>query len=197
MSTSTDIVVSGEDKLVSELAEFKDKWWWFLILGALMILGGIIAIAYPLLSSVSVVIVLGSLLFIAGVAMLISAFWTRNWSAFLIQLLIGILYVVLGLLTMEAPVQVTGALTLMLAAVFIVSGIFRMVAAIAMQFPEWGWVMLGGALSLILGVMVYKQFPERSLVLIGLLFGIDLILTGVTWIMLAIDVRKINFKKLD
>ena len=178
-------------ELQHELQHLSKSWWWFLLLGILLIVCGIVAIAYPFISSVSIVIVLGAMLLIAGTAMVISSFWTGSWSAFLVQLLIGILYVVVGLLITEAPLESTGAFTLLAAAMFIMAGIFRITAAIAIKFPQWGWTVLNGAVSLILGVMIYKQFPVSALWLIGTLFGVDMILNGWNWIMLSLEVRSI------
>jgi uncharacterized membrane protein HdeD (DUF308 family) len=182
-------------ELQHELEQFREHWWWFSLLGALLIIGGIVALAVPFYTSVSVVFILGIILLVSGIAMIITAFWTGTWSGFLIQLLIGILYTVVGYAVMEAPVASTAALTLLIGSIFIVAGIFRMVAAIVMRFPQWGWVLLTGALSLILGIMVYKQFsaePGSAMILIGVLFGIDLVFTGVTWVMLGFDVRNVE-----
>ena len=189
-NVKTEVTVSDTSgELQHELQHLKDSWWWFLLLGCLLVLGGIVAISYPLVMSVSVTIVLGATLFIAGIAMIVSSFWTGAWSAFLVQLLIGILYLVVGILTMESPVQATGAITLLVAAMFIVAGIFRMVAAVTIRFPQWGWVLLNGALALILGVLVYKQFPESGGWLIGTLFGVDLLFNGWSYVMLALNLR--------
>ncbi len=175
-----------------ELQHLKEHWWWLLLLGALLLIAGLVALSYPFVTSIGVTVVLGATLFIAGIAMIVSSFWTGTWSAFLVQLLVGILYLVVGMLTMDSPVEASGAITLLVAAMFIVAGIFRMAAAVAIRFPQWGWVLLNGALALILGVLVYKQFPESSLWLIGTLFGIDMIFNGWAYIMLALTVRKIE-----
>ena len=127
----------------------------------------------------------------------ICSFWTGTWSAFLTQMLIGIIYVVVGLVAAESPAQTAGALTLLAAAMFIIAGIFRMVAAITIRFPQWGWVLLNGAVALILGIMVFKQFPNSALWLIGTLFGIDLIFNGWTWVMLSIEVYRIKPQQTD
>ncbi len=189
----TDVAVSEPSgELRHELEKFQDQWWWFALLGGLLIVGGMVALSTPFVASISVVFVLGVIMLVSGIAMIVSSFWTGAWSAFLIQLLIGILYTVVGVLVMESPVASTAALTLLVGGIFIVAGIFRMVAAIVIQFPQWGWVLLTGALSLILGILVYKQFsaePGTAMILIGVLFGIDLIFNGFTWVMLAFDIR--------
>ncbi len=160
-----EVVVSEfAQKMKHELAHLKEHWWWFLVLGGFLLLCGIVAIAYPIAATASVVLVLGTVLLIAGLAMVVSSFWTGNWRAFLVQLLTGIVYVVVGLLAMESPGEAAGALTLMVAAMFMIIGVFRMVAAITVRFPQWGWVMLNGAVSLVLGIMVFRQFPLSAAV---------------------------------
>lgn len=194
----TEVAVSNPvEKLQHELAHLKSHWWWFTLLGGLLALCGIIAIAYPFASSVGVVVVLGTLMLIAGIAIIVSSFWTGTWSAFLVQLLIGILYSVVGLMMTEAPGKAAGALTLLVAAMFVIAGIFRMVAAITLQFPQWGWVLLNGAVALLLGIMVFKQFPESAIWLIGTLFGVDLLFNGWTWIMLSLQVRNAELIDVD
>ena len=192
-SARTRISVSDPSgNLQHELEHQKQYWWCFLLLGVLLLICGIVAITYPFVTSLGVVILLGTVLLIAGVAMVVSSFWTGTWSAFLVQLLIGMLYIVVGLLTTESPVEATGALTLLVAAMFMLAGIFRIVAAIVIRFPQWGWVMLNGAITLVLGIIIYKHYPESALWLIGTLFGVDLILNGWSWIMLSNEVRTIE-----
>jgi len=178
-----------EAEVKHELAHLKKNWWWFLLLGALLVLGGIVAVAYPFLSSVSVVVVFGTVLMVGGLATVIGSFWTGKWSAFLLQLLVGILYTVAGIAITDAPVESTLALTLVIASLFIIVGIFRIVAALMIQFPQWGWALLNGGVTLLLGVLIYRHFPESSLWVIGVLVGIELLFNGWTWIMLALSVR--------
>ncbi|MCR9296155.1 MAG: HdeD family acid-resistance protein [bacterium] len=198
MSESESATVAREHapRLIEELAHLKQHWWWMTVLGALLAICGIFAIAYPLVSSVSVVFALGAVLLIAGIAVIISSFWTGTWSAFLVQLLIGVIYAVVGVMITETPVEATGALTLLAAAIFVVAGIFRMVAAISIRFPQWGWVLLNGAVSLLLGVLIFKQYPASALWLIGTLFGVDMLFNGITWIMLSFDIRNLKIRDL-
>jgi uncharacterized membrane protein HdeD (DUF308 family) len=172
-----------------ELIEFKKHWWWFLVLGILLVICGIVAVSYPFVSSVSVVIVIAATLIVGGVAMVISAFWTGKWSAFLVQVLVGILYIAIGMMMTDAPLQTTAVLTMFVAALLIVVGSFRIVAALAIRFPQWGWAALNGVVTVILGLIIYRHFPESSLLVIGVLVGIEMILNGFSWIMLAVDLR--------
>ena len=87
-----------------------------------------------------------------GVAQLVGSFWTRDWSGFFLMFLMGVLYIVVGLLFLERPVSALEALTLLLACSLIVSGIFRIVGSLMSRFPQWGWVFVGGVINLVLGI---------------------------------------------
>lgn len=174
-----------------ELAKLKHGWWWFLLLGILLAVCGVVALAYPFFSSVGIVVVFGATLMIAGLATIISSFFTGNWSAFLLQLLVGILYVVIGQAITDAPLESTAALTLIVATFLIVVGVFRIVAALVLKFPQWSWALLNGFVTLLLGVVIYRHFPASALWLIGAIVGIEMILNGWTWIMLGYSLKSI------
>jgi uncharacterized membrane protein HdeD (DUF308 family) len=169
-----------------ELKHLKEEWWWFLVLGILLVLAGIVAIGYPAISSVAIVIVLGTCLLVSGIATIVATFWAGRWSAHMLQLLIGVFYAVVGFLIMDKPLESTASLTLVVAAMFIVVGIMRSVAALSIRYPQWGWSLLSGILATLIGLMIYKSFPEAALWAIGTLVGIQLLFDGWFWIMLAI-----------
>jgi uncharacterized membrane protein HdeD (DUF308 family) len=172
------------------LARAREYWWVFLVLGILLSVGGIVAIAYPFFSSVAAVLVLGAILIVGGVLTILGAFWAGKWSSQLLQLLVGILYVMAGMAIRDAPAESIAVLTLFTAAFLIVVGAFRMVASLVERFPQWGWVLLNGVVTLLLGLIIYDSFPSSALWLIGLLLGLDLLFNGWSWVMLAIFLRK-------
>ena len=176
----------------TELARFRKHWWMFTVLGAVIMLCGVIAIASPLQSSVGIVIVLAATLVVSGIALVVTAFWTGHWSAFLIQILIGVLYIMLGMMMTEAPLKTTAALTLFVAGLLMVAGIFRVVAALVLRFPQWGWVLLNGIVTVMFGLIIYRNFPESALWVIGLFVGVEMLLNGFSWIMLGFDVRNME-----
>ena len=137
---------------------------------------------------------IGSLIFIAGVAQLVGAFWIREWSGFFLSLLFGLLYVVLGLMFLRAPVKAELALTMLLACVLMVGGLFRIIGSLMHRFPHWVWTLVGGAINVVLGIMIWQQWPDAALWVIGLFVGIDLIFTGWTWVMLALSVKNLKLR---
>ena len=101
----------------------------------------------------------------------------------------GLLYLVNGYLIIDSPVSGTLAITLLLAAMLIFLGTLRIIAALVLRFHHWGWPLLNGIISLLLGVMIYKQWPASGLWVIGLFIGIELIFNGWSWVMLAIGLH--------
>lgn len=174
-----------------ELQHLRDQWWWFLILGILLMVSGIISLVYPLASSVAAVMVLGISLLVSGVATIVTAFWAGRWSALLLQLLIGIFYAVVGFIIMDTPLKSTVSLTLVIAVMFIVIGIMRSVASLVIRFPQWGWSLLSGALTMLVGVVIYKNLPETAMWAIGTMVGVQLLFDGWYWIMLSSVVRQL------
>jgi uncharacterized membrane protein HdeD (DUF308 family) len=172
-----------------ELSRLKNHWWWFVVLGVILIIGGTVAIAYPFVAAATMVIVLGTILIICGVTTIVGAFWAGRWSAFLVQLLIGILYVVTGMVITDAPAETTAALTLLIASFLIIVGVFRIVAALTERFAQWGWALANGIVSLMAGIIIYRTFPVSALWIIGLLVGLELIFNGVTWMMMGLAIH--------
>ncbi len=174
-----------------ELVAIRGQWAWLLALGIVLVVVGTIAIGMPLLTTLATALTIGVLLLLGGVAQLVGAFWTRDWSGFFLMLLMGVLYIVLGLLFVRQPIQAAEALTLLLACTLMVSGVFRIAGSLMHQFSQWGWIFFGGVLNVALGVMIWLQWPFSGFWVIGLFVGIDMLFSGWTWIMLALRLKNL------
>jgi uncharacterized membrane protein HdeD (DUF308 family) len=162
-------------------------------MGIAMVILGTVATSWACTVRLSIATtwLLGFLLLASGVAEVLNAFWAGRWSGMLLHLLIGVLYTVTGIIIIDQPAEAAISLTLAIALFLIVSGIFRMVFSISERFTGWGWVLLNGAVSLLAGMLIYKQWPASGLWVIGLYVGIDLLLNGWAWIMLAVGLRRV------
>ncbi len=174
-----------------ELHHVRSHWWWFLLLGILLLACGTSALAFPLLGSLVAISVLSAVLMVAGVVMLVGAFWTGKWSGFLVNVLVGLLYVAAGFVISEKPIVSMEVVTIYVAVSFMVMGIFRIVAAMTLRFPQWGWMLLNGCVTFLLGLIIFRHLPLDALWVIGLLVGIEMIFSGWTWIMLAMEIKRI------
>jgi len=191
MSTSAEVRLARRI-LRHELEAIRGNWGWLLGLGIVLIVVGTLAVAAPFVASVASAVAIGMLLLMGGIAQLVGAFWTRDWSGFFLSLLMGILYVVLGVLFLRAPGQALLTLTLLLACVLMIGGLFRIIGSVMYRFPHWGWVLVGGIINLALGILIWQEWPASALWVIGLFVGIDLMFTGWTWVMLALAVKNLK-----
>ena len=115
-------------QLHEEFQHLRSSWWWFLLLGILLAVCGTAALVFPgltIVTSFAAVVILGVSLMVAGLATIIASFWAGKWSGLLVQLLVGILYLVAGFAIAETPGRSAAMLTLFLASMFIVVGAFR------------------------------------------------------------------------
>jgi len=166
---------------------------WMLALGIALIVLGMFAIGWDVVFiTVISVIFLGWVLLIGGIVEAVQAFRHRKGGSFFLHLLSAVLAVVVGFLLLENPTGGALVLTLMLAFYFIAGGIFRIIAALSMRLPSWGWMLFNGIVTLLLGILVLAHWPGSALWVIGLFIGIDMIVTGWARVMLALAVRKLG-----
>jgi uncharacterized membrane protein HdeD (DUF308 family) len=176
---------------LSGAGELRRSWGWYLALGIVLIVLGTIAIGSTLVMTIASVFFFGWLLIIGGAMEVIHAFWHKRWAGFFLDLLTGILYVVAGWMMVSNPQESALLLTLVIAMFLVFEGVFRIVAALAARYPHWGWVMFNGVISLILGIMIWRQWPYSGLWVIGLFVGIEMLLNGWSLVMLSLASRNL------
>ena len=176
-------------ELRHELRALRGHWLWFVLLGVALIVLGFIALGSVLTATLATALAIGALLVVGGVAETVGAFWSRGWSGIFLHLLSGVLSIVVGVLFLRAPVGVLVILTLLLACLLMVNGIFKVVAALSYRFAGWGWPLVSGVIDLILGVMIWLEWPASALWVIGLFVGISLLFRGANWIGLGLALR--------
>lgn len=170
----------------------REKWGWFLLLGIVFIVGGVFAIATPLVSSLALGILLAIVLVIAGIFQIVQSFGVKSWTGFLWQLLMGIVMLVGGIAIYESPVFGSLALTVLIGAVFIAKGIFQVLLGLRIRPNDgWGWVLAAGIIALLAGVMILSSYPFSGLWVPGTLAGISLLFTGWSYIALALAARRL------
>jgi uncharacterized membrane protein HdeD (DUF308 family) len=165
--------------------DMSHRWGWFALLGLLLIVGGGFMLWQLTVATIASVIFFGAVVLAGGVLQIVHAFSIRGWGGFFLHVLLGVLYVVLGLLVFANPVLASVALTLVLAALLVASGIVRIVMA-ARHWPSWGWLLvLSGVFAILAGLVIFAGWPWTGLWVLGLLLGIDFILYGLGWLVFA------------
>jgi uncharacterized membrane protein HdeD (DUF308 family) len=182
---------AGPRSLASELEPLRAKWGWIVALGVIYVIVGLIALGSVITATAASVLVVGIMMVIAGVAEIINAFQIKTWGKFFLWLVLGALYVVAGFATFENPLLAAALLTLLLGASLFVSGIMRIVLGFSMkEGTPWIWVVLSGAVTLLLGLIILAHWPVSSLYVLGLFLGIDLVLAGSSWIGIGLALKQ-------
>ncbi len=191
---NTGVPTPFVDIVAHEIERLQKYWPWFLALGIGMVVLGTISISWACIATITVAAtwLFGFFLLAGGIGEIINSFWVGRWSGMLLHLLIGVMYTLVGFMVIDQPETAAVQLTLLIAIFLMVTGVFRIVFAVAERFAGSGWVMLNGVVTFILGLMIYKQWPASSLWVIGLFIGIDLIFNGWAWIMLALGLKKVS-----
>ncbi len=164
---------------------------WYLVQGALMVLAGILALVYPIISAVAVIVLLGWLLIISGVVQGISLIGARNVPHFWLQLISVVLSVVVGVLFLRNPGEGLLTVTLLLIVFFMVEGMSKVIFSLTIRpFPNWGWVLASGIVGILLALYLWASLPVTAIWLLGVLLGIQLICEGAALGYLAWKVRQ-------
>ena len=160
---------------------------WYMIQGILMMVAGFVALLFPLVSSVAVILLLGWLLILSGILQGVSLIGASKVPHFWLQLISVVLSIVIGLMFLNDPGGGLVALTLLLVVFFIVGGMARIVFALTIRpLSDWGWVLASGIVGVLLGIYLFASLPITAAWILGLLFGIQLLsegaaLTYMTW----------------
>ena len=153
-------------------------------IGVVLLIFGILAILSPLVAGLSIAITIGILLIIGGIGQLFFAFKVGSTGKGILTFILGALTVIIGIAMISQPGAALATLTIFLAAYFIIEGIFEIIWAFQIKpLKGWGWTLFSGIISLLLGIMIWRQFPLSGVWAIGTLVGIKLIFSG--WMMIA------------
>jgi uncharacterized membrane protein HdeD (DUF308 family) len=176
---------------VQEMEALRGKSLWAIVLGGILVVVGLLALCFPVIATVETALVFGILLLIGGVVQMFTAFWVRGWGGILLYLLVGLLYFFVGAVLVERPEVSALVWTLFLAVFFVAAGLVRAVTSVIMRFSGWGWSLLNGAVTFLLGLLIWRGWPGDGLWVIGTLVGIELIFSGWSLVMLGLAVRSI------
>jgi len=168
---------------------------WLYFIGIASMVLGTAAIIYSGTSTIASVVVLGSILMVFGGLQVVHAFQVRQWSGFFLYLLDGIIRATIGTLLVIYPGTGALSLTLVLSFYFVAGGIFKATASGMLRFPNWGWSVFSGVISLVLGVMLAMQWPASGAWFIGFAVGVDLIFYGWALLMFAAAIKNLVASK--
>lgn len=169
----------------------RNRWGWFVGLGVILALLGTVALSSAVFLTLASMVLVGWLMILGGVFQTAHAFSCREWGGFFVDMLAGLLYAVAGLLIVLHPAATAVGLTLLIAILLIFGGVFRIAVALTVRLHNWTWLLLHGAVNLLLGICILQDWPFSGLQVIGLFIGIDMIFNGWSLIMLGLAARNL------
>jgi len=156
-----------------------------------MILLGLLAIILPLATGIAVSVVASWLIAIAGLAYLASAFASRGAGAFIWRMLIGLVYVFGGAYLGLHPQLALESFTVVLAVIFVMEGVLELATFFQFRIVSGsGWVLFDALVTLLLAFLIALPWPSSSTWAIGIILGINLMVSGTTVLMYSLAARK-------
>lgn len=161
-------------------------------LGVLMIILGILAIGSPLVMTAVTVVWIGAGLLVSGVIESVGALKANGWRAGALAFVGGLLSVAAGGVLMARPMLGAGVFALLLTAYLLVDGLAKLVLGFKVKpLPGWGWTVFSGLVTLLLGILIWKQWPLSALWVVGTLVGINILFKGWAMVVLGSAVRQV------
>jgi uncharacterized membrane protein HdeD (DUF308 family) len=191
MATATQSTIASVPHPL--FGELRRHWRWLLAVGILSVILGTIGLGMTWMLTLVSVVYFGILLIVIGGVQLLQTFKCAGWKSVVQHSLIGLLYLAAGIMIVSRPLLASLTLTWMLGFALLVVGVMRIVVGVHHRGTSgWGGAVLGGIVTLLLGLMILARWPSSALWVIGLFLAIELIVNGWTQIVVALAARKVS-----
>lgn len=162
-----------------------------MLIAILFIIVGVLAIIEPLVAGLAVAVLAGWALLAAGVVYVVGAFGAGGIGRGSLHVIIGVIYFIGGVYLVTHPLLALGTLTLWIAVVLLVEAVLEIAGYVQIRREHGaGWRLFNGIVTIVLGLMIWDQWPSSSVWAIGTLVGVNLLLTGSSRLMLAGAARR-------
>lgn len=177
--------------LAEALVQLQARWGWFVGLGIVLLVLGVLALGHVFAATLASVIFIGMLMAVAGVGQLMHAWRIKQTQGFIFWSVSGLFYLAAGLFAVLQPVQGATVLTLLFGAMLIAVGALRTWLWFNNRGQRgWGWLGVSGVLTLLVGVLIASGWPGNSVWILGLLLAIDLLFQGWSALFLGLALRQ-------
>ncbi|MBD0267851.1 DUF308 domain-containing protein [Pseudanabaena sp. FACHB-2040] len=167
---------------------------WAIVLGVLVILLGIAAIASPLVAGVVTGLFLGWLFILGGVIQGIYTFQHhRSSGSIVLGLLLSVFSLIVGILLVADPWAGAVSLTLFVGVYFFFDGVFRVFLAFQLKSSSrWPWLLANGILMIILGILIWSEWPLNAPWMLGILVGVGLLINGLALLFFGVTAKNLS-----
>jgi len=170
---------------------FKEAAGMSIGLAVAMIVLGLLAVALPFATGIGISILMACIIVFSGFAYFAYAFAARRAGAVIWRMLIGIVYIIGGGYLAFHPALALASFTLVVAVIFLFEGIMEIVVFFQFRSLQGsGWILFDGIVTLFLSYLIWRPWPLSSVWAIGILVGINLMVSGITWLMVSVAARR-------
>jgi uncharacterized membrane protein HdeD (DUF308 family) len=175
----------------SETAKLSRDFGRLAALGVILVVAGLVGLAYTGLATLTSMLLFGWLLLIGGAVGLLHAIQARGSNFFWLGVVVAALNIAAGVVVIGRPEAAAAALTMFAALLFLTGGVFRLAGSLVVRGPQFGWTLVQGAFGLLLGILVLASWPSNSKYVIGCFFSLALLFDGLGLIATGFGGRKI------
>ncbi|MEO1732895.1 MAG: DUF308 domain-containing protein [Pseudomonadota bacterium] len=155
------------------------NWLLLVITGILFVVAGIFAFLNPFAASLAMEIFAGICFVLLGGLQIIEGIRADTWGGRIWSLILGLISLIVGIYLLTNPLKGLVALTIVLGASFVVSGIVKAVVGFRVQDNALKFiVVIAGLASLALGVLVLANIPGSAVITLGIMLGVELVSNG-------------------
>ncbi|MFI9227531.1 HdeD family acid-resistance protein [Streptomyces rimosus] len=190
-SRSSKRSAHGTSPGTREAGELRRGFAWLAVLGAILVLAGLVGLVYVGFATLTSMLLFGWLLLIGGVVGLLHAIQSRGSSFFWLGVIVAALNIAAGVVVIRQPGVAAAGLTMFAALLFLTGGVFRLVGGAVVRGPQFGWTLVQGAFGILLGVLVLGDWPHSSRYVIGCFFSLALLFDGLGLIAMGVGGRRI------
>ncbi|MER5884824.1 DUF308 domain-containing protein [Streptomyces sp. NPDC001941] len=176
---------------VREGKKLSRSFGWLALLGAILVLGGLVGLVYTGVATLTSMLLFGWLLLVGGLVGLLHAVQSRGTNYFWLGVVVAALNLAAGLVVIRHPGGTAEALTMFAALLFLTGGVFRLVGSVVVRGPQFGWTLLQGAFGLLLGLLVLFDWPHSSLYVLGCFFSLALLFDGLGLVAIGVGGRRV------
>ena len=179
----------GATNLGTAMEKLRHRWGWFVGLGALAVVFGVLALAMVVTATLTAVFIVAIFMIIKGGSEIMVGLNAKTWGREILLILAGLFYIVAGAFALAQPGPAAAVFTLLLGLSMLVAGGVRIAVGAHMASHARTMVIGSGIFTALVGLLIVIGWPVNSLFILGALLGVDLLFTGVMWIGFGLRLR--------
>lgn len=173
-------------------------WKWFVIVGVIVTLAGLLAISLPVAVGMTITAVIGGIFLVIGLVQVYHTFTITKWKAKSWYVISALFYLIGGILILAEPFVGLLTITAMMIVIMLFNGVTRMFFGFMSRnnLDGWLWVVFSGLLSTAIAIYFFSLMndPEFSLSILGVFVGVSFVFEGISFIFIGMQMKKATAK---